>query len=384
MTHTFDIRFARSAGLAAFLEAPENRFHWKGGGLLRIDAQSISFTVKRSLFALLGGRHTQRIPTGHLRAVYREGEALRVEYQAPDATRVVLPFWAGDRDIAEQIVRLLPTSQTVEIEHAIHSVKRRADWRVLLSLGVVVLVIAAGSWAVYQPTHVPVMAASASASDRAAPVEVLPFTPDSTTSAVDTTAPPVSPTKSRAQRVEAPAFPLDTSRTILTTRPISREPTNASEPSIDAESPTASGFTSPAAASAEAESQPAGRVRMTSEGVVPIVPGMPTYEVARRQLDLFLAESNTLRGYYQDARYAANTQRFGEIGRLWWKVTVRVNNSLDLEDPALRHLQEIELAVSRAWRRAFSYYGDPALLVVADAEIEFAEMLEARARQFVQ
>ena len=62
MAQTFDIRFARSAGLAALLEAPENRFRWKGVGLLRIDAQSISFTVKRGLLALFAGNRTRRIP----------------------------------------------------------------------------------------------------------------------------------------------------------------------------------------------------------------------------------------------------------------------------------------------------------------------------------
>ena len=116
MAQTFDIRFARSAGLAALLEAPENRFRWKGGGLLRIDAQSISFAVKRGLLALFAGKRTRRIPAGNLKAVYREGDALRVEFQADEAARVVLPFWADDRDAAAQIVRLLPTSQTVEIE----------------------------------------------------------------------------------------------------------------------------------------------------------------------------------------------------------------------------------------------------------------------------
>jgi hypothetical protein len=110
---------------------------------------------------------------------------------------------------------------------------------------------------------------------------------------------------------------------------------------------------------------------------------MPAHEAARRQLDLFLAESNTLRSYYLNARYEANDQRFSKIEDLWWKVTVRVSNSPAFEDPALRPLQEIELAISRAWRRAFAMYPDPALLVSADAEVEFAEMLEARARQLV-
>ena len=152
MAQTFDIRFARSAGLAAMLEVPENAFRWKGGGLLRIDAHGISIGLKRGLLALLGGKRTQRIPTGDLRAVYREGDALRVEYQSGESARVVLPFWADDREAAEKIVRLLPTSQTVEIEHSTdvtHSGKPRADWRMLLSLGVMLVALVAGSWALY-------------------------------------------------------------------------------------------------------------------------------------------------------------------------------------------------------------------------------------------
>jgi hypothetical protein len=124
-------------------------------------------------------------------------------------------------------------------------------------------------------------------------------------------------------------------------------------------------------------------VRVSSDGIVPFTPGMPVYEIARRQLDLFGAESNTLRGYFEEARYAGSNQRFREISILWEKVSIRVGNSPDFEDPVLRPLQEIELAVSRAWRRALKMLEDPALLVSADEEVEFAEMLEARARQFV-
>jgi len=140
----------------------------------------------------------------------------------------------------------------------------------------------------------------------------------------------------------------------------------------------------PASATTEIASPSERRARVSADGVVPFVPGTPAHEAAVRQLDLFLAESDTLRGYFQEARYTTNSQRFEKIGALWEKVTIRVSNSPDFEDPALRPLQEIELAVSRAWRRAFSYYGDPALLGTADVEVEFAEMLEKRARQFAQ
>ena len=386
MTQTFDIRFARSAGLAAMLEVSENAFRWKGGGLLRIDAQGISIGLKRSLLALFGGNRTQRILAENLRAVYREGDALRVEYQSGESARVVLPFWAKDRDAAAQIVRLLPTSQTVEIEDANNLAKPRTDWRVLLMFGVALAAVAVGMWAVYQRNNLAVAVDPAPISDAAEPIEVPapPRTPDVAAQNIETSAKPAPSTSSNARRVEAPAFPLNASLPNPATRPAYSEPTEASVPSNPRDSPAVSKSTPSAAASTGEASPPALRVRATAEGLVPIVPGMPAYEAARRQIDLFMAESRTLRGYFEDARYAASSQRFAEIEKLWWKVTVRVSNSPDFEDPALRHLQEIELAVSRAWRRAFAFYGDPSLLVSADAEVDFAEMLEARARQFVK
>ena len=153
MTQTFDIRFARSAGLAALLEVPGNVFRWKGGGHLRIDPHGISIGVRRGLLALLGGKRTQRIPTENLRAVYREGDALRVEFQSGETARVVLPFWAGDRDTAARIVRLLPTSHTVELEHSTGATspeKPRTDWRVLLLMAALLVVLFASVW-VFDP-----------------------------------------------------------------------------------------------------------------------------------------------------------------------------------------------------------------------------------------
>ena len=163
MTQTFDIRFARSAGLAALLEVPGNVFRWKGSGHLKIDPQGISIGVRRGLLALLGGKHTQRIPTESLRAVYREGDALRVEFQSGETACVVLPFWAGDRDTAARIVRLLPTSHTVELEHSTGATspeKPRADWRVLLLVGALLAVVIATAWVLYPRERVATEAAA--------------------------------------------------------------------------------------------------------------------------------------------------------------------------------------------------------------------------------
>jgi len=117
MAHTFDIRFVRSSGLAGLFEAPANVFGWRGSGLLSIDTQGMRIEVKRSLASLLARQRSQSIPAENIREVYREGEALRIEFASDTDTRASIPFWARDRETAAQIVNLLPTSRTVEIEH---------------------------------------------------------------------------------------------------------------------------------------------------------------------------------------------------------------------------------------------------------------------------
>jgi hypothetical protein len=142
VTQTFDIRFARSTGLIGLLEAPANTFHWKGGGRLRIDVEGISFAAKRGLLSLLP--HTRRVEAANLREVLREGDALRVEFTTTDQERAVVRFWARDRDGAEQIVRLLPTTRTVELEHdtgAGGHLGFRVDWRAATALVLVVAIL---------------------------------------------------------------------------------------------------------------------------------------------------------------------------------------------------------------------------------------------------
>lgn len=375
MAQTFDIRFAKSAGLAAFLEVPENRFRWKGGGLLRIDSRGISIGAKRGLLALLGGKRTQRIPSENLRAVYREGEALRVEYQSGSAN-VVLPFWADNRDAAAQIVRMLPTRQTVEIEETTNFAKPRADWRVLLTIGISIAAIAIGIWAVYQRGQQEAAPNSGSAIGSEVTQEALQRPSEVSSQSAEATPQGVTPasvtahTSSSArpapERTEEPAFPLDTSRSAMT-RPQSEE-----QPEISAPDETAIidmyGNTS------------TRRTRALAHGVVPYELGTPTIAAARRQLALFLAESDTLRAKY---RFVGNAVSAQSLEDLWWKVTVRVSNSPDFEGRTLQALQELELAISRSWRRALSLRAE-GHVALAEAEIEFAEMLETRARQFVQ
>jgi hypothetical protein len=170
MASTFDIRFARTEGLAALFEAPGNRFRWKGTGRLSIDAQGISIAVKRGLGNLLLRRRSHRIAADQLTEVYREGAALRLEFGADDQ-REVLPIWASGTEAAAEIVKLLPTSRTVELEHATRASGRfRVDWRLTAWIVVTVVLVAAVSlWWRQSSMSLPV--------EQAAPVPVVVGTP---------------------------------------------------------------------------------------------------------------------------------------------------------------------------------------------------------------
>jgi hypothetical protein len=113
MAHTFDIRFARSAGIQGFLEAPANSFRWKGSGTLRIDAAGISFAVRRGILSL---KSRKRIEAAHLEQVYREGHALHLTFASKDHPRASISCWAADAGTAAEIVGLLPTRRTIELD----------------------------------------------------------------------------------------------------------------------------------------------------------------------------------------------------------------------------------------------------------------------------
>lgn len=147
MSHTFEVRFARSQGLTAFLEAPANSFLWKGAGRLSIDAEGINIAVKRGLANLFSRRRSHHISASELTEVYREGDALRLGFGA-NADRQVLPLWTNGTETAARIVKLLPTTRTVELEHPTPTSRRfHLDKRMaVLLLSLLGIVAAAVVW----------------------------------------------------------------------------------------------------------------------------------------------------------------------------------------------------------------------------------------------
>jgi hypothetical protein len=367
MAQTFDIRFARSAGFAAILQAPTNSFRWTGAGSLSIDAQGISVGARRGLLSLLARNRTRRISASNLKEVFREGDALRVEFATAESPRASLLFWAHDRDTAAKIVQLLPTTRTVELEE--NSVSRgfRLNWRMITLLAIVVAAMALGLAALRTKLGIVVEAPETAAAQTSAiaepakkstdvPAASLPAMPDSTPSEAPTVFP--QPEQQRPREIVIPIAPGAPDLDSPSTEASGREPILTNESGAVTQ-PLATPF-------AIADDIPLPpivfRVRISSDGVVPIVPGMAAYEKARRQLDLFLAESES------------------PADAAWWAITVRIANDPDFKDPALWPLREMELAVSRAWR-------DPNLSSANEQirrnALEFAQLLLNRARQYV-
>jgi hypothetical protein len=148
VTHTFDIRFAPSAGVAAWRLEPVNRFRWKGTGKLSIAADSITIAARRGFISRFRRLQSRRIEAVDLKEVYREGAALRLEFSTADCAREVLPLWVDDRETAASIVQLLPTTRTVELDDAPSRTAAigRFDRRVIASLLVGIGIGALTTW----------------------------------------------------------------------------------------------------------------------------------------------------------------------------------------------------------------------------------------------
>jgi hypothetical protein len=363
MAQTFDIRFARAGGIAAFLEEPANSFRWKGAGRLSIDPQGISIAVRRGLLWLFP--RTRRVAAADLREVLREGEALRVEFATKDSPRAVVPFWVRDQGTAREIVRLLPTTRTVEMDHDAAGVvppKFHFDWRALSLLGAA-LILVVSAVLLLQRSEPPLR--TTVASDAAAtPAADAPVASPGARS-------PVAPSASSGRNVagSTPGRPA-----IDVPYPGARRAesdTVATHPSEFDAAPASATERRLADASAsdqrtvERSLRPAARAQMV-DGVVPIIPGMPAHEAARRELDRFRQEASLARSTGTDG---------------WWRISVRIYN-----DPALNHsdlgaLRDMELAVAMAWRHYLYVSGDP---VAAESMLEFAERLEERLELYVR
>lgn len=349
MAQTFDIRFAKSAGLAGIFEAPANEYRWKGAGRLSIDAQGISIAVSRGLLTLR--RQSQRIAASDLIDVYREGDALRIEFSTPERPRAVLPFWVSDRKAAAEIVSLLPTQHSLELEDppAGSTPGYRFDRRLGASLLVAATLLVSGVlWLQRSPS----------------PPEATLAQPDRTPTLPATTAP-------QPARIPDPAPRISESR--------GTEAAARSQTAIEISAADTPG----------SDAAPPGSVLPAlADEMNPTAPGGRTSAALHRQRELFQATSQALRADFMSVRDFPTVDSLLALEARWWDVSLRIYNTTDFEDPALSGLRDLQLAVSRSWRYFLATHasglqnGDPALIERSFAAFELAELLSARVPQY--
>lgn len=381
MAQTFDIRFGRAAG---------NSLGWSGGGLLSIDAQGMSIALKLSLLSLLVRRRSQRISAESIKEVYREGDALRVDFATAENARATVPFRARDRETAAQIVQLMPTSRTIEVEHGSSSEHGTPGWKPVALWGAAVVALIAASAALVinfkRPAvnaQIPRSVAAATGAAEAAAVSSIP-------------PPPEIPDPAARANSKVTAAPLPSSSM---GEPIT--PEQARRLAIMAEDPV-DWTVAPPTAEPEAEAfvpMAVPEIRPRADyGVVPVPQTTLAYGSARALLQAFEAEAADLSGGYRRERERLDkgdldTQTFA--ARLdgfelrWRNLIERVLQDKQFSAPDLTGLRATLLSVVISQRVFLSGYAaglrnkDQPRIERAFEELARAEEQLARARQYV-
>lgn len=365
MTQTFDIRFARSAGFAGLFERPANEFRWKGAGRLSIDASGIHIAVKRGLMSLFARAQSRRFATNSLVEVYREGNALRLEFSTQKTPRTVLPVWLSDSDAAARIVTLLPTQRSVELEDVGRGAAGgyRVDRRFIAALLVGVALFVAVAWMLQRSfvanPNSPRVEAEPQPANKA--LESTSIAPAS--SALTEVGPPTPARRAPAARAET----YDGHGRYVDSRDVSASSINT---------PADSGPAAEEAYAGVRENTSARTGNVVTTGTDAATPVKSAHQIAVEQFALFQAESNALHAdylYQRDSLYHGPS-----LEKRWMEVTSRIVNTPEFQGMEFYALREFELAVARNWRDYLSVRGRRGDGELAAAHLAFVEELEVR------
>jgi hypothetical protein len=399
MAESFDIRFSRAAGFAALLEAPANTFRWTGRGQLSIDAQGISVALQRGLSSWPVRNRARRIAAADLRQVFREGEALRVEFSSSGAPRASMQFWAKDRATAAQIVSLLPTLRTVELEEGAAAGQFRVNRPVATLLGIALAAITCGI-VVMRFGHSPPVASA---------MDTRKASPTSAAAAPVTAGEPARADSLEVARTTTPAGAASEPATRPSTRtrlhegaapPAAGAPGDAiGETSVEPEN----GDLLPAFPATElsllADIPLPARAPLRVDGPLATIPSnTPAWNEALRQLALFGSDLDDLREglerdrqLFESARIsrAEMAKRVDAYEDRWWDVTFRILDTDAFAVPVLADLRATLLASARYQRHFLALYAEgvrtanQATLRRALVEQARADALHKRARRFI-
>jgi hypothetical protein len=99
-------------------ETRPNSFRWAGAGTLRVLERGL-LVIAKHRFPM--GFHTieeRFVPASEICDVYREGNSVRVDLRGELPRTTFFQFWTADAATAGTIVRLLPTTRTIEYEES--------------------------------------------------------------------------------------------------------------------------------------------------------------------------------------------------------------------------------------------------------------------------
>jgi hypothetical protein len=356
MARIFDIRFARKPGLAALFEAPANSFRWKGWGRLSIDDQWLVFARRRP-FSWLFSHPPHRVPVAALSSVYREGDALRLEFAG--TPQLVVPIWANTRADAAEIVRLVPTDRTVELdatEPRVPVSSRPRGAFALVALGVLIGIAVTLA-----------VVGNRRASD------ALPPTPaPAAVVAVGEGAPPTTGPSAAADRNET-----------RIAGPAEIQQAGVSEASSSTQRDAAVLAPDEMLNERAPPEDERAYARLRGGDAASVVVEEPNVVIAPPRSDFFRAEALALRSEYVYGRTLPE-----DLESRWWALSVRLYESPEFEDRRWRALVDAQLGVSLNWRASLTGYaaalasGDRARIDAARAELENASELTDRVVRF--
>lgn len=112
----FQVLFSRPATVAGRSDSRTNSFRWIGAGTIHVLERGLVVITKRR--SRLGFRTADErfVPASEICEVYREGDSVRVDLRSDIQRGAFFQFWTASAATAGTIVRLLPTTRTIEYE----------------------------------------------------------------------------------------------------------------------------------------------------------------------------------------------------------------------------------------------------------------------------
>jgi hypothetical protein len=112
----FQVLFSRPADFAGRPDSQPNSFRWSGNGTIHIMERGLLIIARRRSAMAFHTTEERFVPAAEICDVYREGNSVRVDLRGELQQRDYFRFWTADTATAGTIVRLLPTTRTIEYD----------------------------------------------------------------------------------------------------------------------------------------------------------------------------------------------------------------------------------------------------------------------------